>query len=132
MRNQIKFLIDGADAQSLRMFWVLNFHLSAVENDLALGLLIRPAQNFHQGGFACAILTKKYVDLAAPQFKIDLVQGHYTGERLPYLTHFQNWAICHIGVTFSGAVARLSRRAAVLEVEPSLTVGLPPRTLEPR
>src|SRR5258705_6067127 len=110
MRNQIKFLIDGADAQSLRMFWVLNFHLSAIENDLALGLLIRPAQNFHQGGFACAILAKKYVDLAAPQFKIDLVQGHYTVGRLPYLTHFQNWAICHMGVTFSSDKSHFAPR----------------------
>jgi hypothetical protein len=36
------------------------------------------------------------MNFAPPQLKINVVQCHDAGERLPDVTHFQNGSICHV------------------------------------
>ena len=57
---------------------------------LAGAFLISPAQDFHERGFAGAVLTEEDMNFAAPQLEINVVQSHDAGKRLPDVTHFQN------------------------------------------
>src|SRR6266542_442846 len=83
MRDEIKFLVDGADAQGLRVLWISDLDVLTVKNDLARTLLIGPAENFHERGFARAVLAEKDMNLAPSQIEINVVQRHDAGERFP-------------------------------------------------
>src|SRR6266542_4632787 len=98
MRDEIEFLIDGAYAEGLGMLRILNLYFGAVENDLAGALLIGPAQDFHERGFARSVLAEEDVNFTPLQLKINVVKRHDTGERLPDMAHFQNGRFCHLGI----------------------------------
>src|SRR5436190_1243790 len=101
MRDEIEFLVDGADADRLRVLRILNLDVLTVKNDLACAFLIGPAQNLHERGFARAVLAEKDMNLAASQIEVNVVQSHDAGERLPDVTHLQNGGICHLARPFS-------------------------------
>jgi hypothetical protein len=100
MRDEIKFLVDGADAQALRVLWVPDLDVLSVKNDLPRTLMIGSAQNFHERGFARAVLAEKDMNLTPPQIEINVVQSHDAGKGLPDMTHFQNGSVYHLDITF--------------------------------
>src|SRR6266536_1588080 len=98
MRDEIEFLIDRADAKRLRMPGILDLNLSTLEKDLSGTLMICPTEDFHERGFACAVLAEEDMNFAPPQLKINVIQRHDARESLPDVAHFQNGGICHLGV----------------------------------
>src|SRR5881409_2878900 len=100
MRNEIEFLVDGTDAQRLRVLRVLDLYFLTVKKDFSCAFLISAAQNLHERGLARTILAEKDMNLASSQIEINVVQSHDARKRLPDMTHLQNGGICHLARPF--------------------------------
>ena len=63
-RQQVKFLVNDADAQILGVDRVVEGYIFILEEDGPLILFIGADHYFHQGGFASAILTYHRINLS--------------------------------------------------------------------
>ena len=75
--DQRQLLVDNGNA---RFFGVLNIaELAdfAIQNDITgVGTVtVNTGQNFHQGGFTCAVFADKCLDLALLNLKANVIQG---------------------------------------------------------
>ncbi len=85
--DQAQFLVDHAYAKFLSALWREVMDLLTPDEDAALALGNRSAEDLHQSRLASAILTQQDVHLTFVQIKVDVIQGVYAGELLVYLLH---------------------------------------------
>ena len=81
-RNQIDFLVDGADAQSAGLAGGADLDGMAVEADFAFVAAKRAGHDFDQGRLARAVFSQQGVHLAGVDTEIDLVKRPHSRKRL--------------------------------------------------
>ena len=86
----IQLLMDNSNTQLLRLFgtqvivgFAEDLHCAAVSG-------VDAAENFHQCGFARAVLPQQSHDFTGTQFKVNIVQRFHTGEALANTLHGNN------------------------------------------
>ena len=86
----IQLLMDNRNTQLLRLFgtqvivgFAEDLHCAAVSG-------VDAAENFHQRGFARAVLSQQSHDFTGTQFKVNIVQRFHTGEALANTLHGNN------------------------------------------
>ena len=85
----VEFLVDRDDAGVLRLAGCGEINRSALEDHLTGVALIHAGQDFHQGGFARAVLTHEHMDFALADIEVDIGERQHAGEAFGDPTHFE-------------------------------------------
>ena len=86
--DQLKVLVDHADAQCIGIVGVFDLDDLSVFLDLSLFRLIQTEENAHQGRLAGAVFAKQGVYLAFPQLKCDVIICNDARKPLRDVEHF--------------------------------------------
>ena len=85
----VEFLVDGDDAGILRLAGRGEVDRLALEDHLTGVALIHAGQDFHQGGFARAVLADKHMDFAPADIEVDIRERQDAGEAFGDPAHFE-------------------------------------------
>ena len=88
-------LVDHADAGGDGVAWARELNRLLVNQDLAGVGLIKPIEDVHQGGLACAVLTQQAKNLAIAHLEADVVVSEHTRKALGYTPKFQLHAVAY-------------------------------------
>ena len=88
--HQLEVLMHHADAQTVRVVWVLDLDLLPVFPDNALFRLVHAEQHAHQRGFARAVFPQQGVDLALFQLQRYVVVCDDTRELFGDVAHLDD------------------------------------------
>ena len=72
--------MNESDPQLHRVGDVVDLHRLTIHKNFTFVRLIHPAEDFHQGGFARAVLAAKREHFALADFEAHVVQSDHTGE----------------------------------------------------
>src|SRR3989442_4950222 len=78
--QDVKFLMNESDSQAERIGDVVNANRCAAYTQFAAVRLVNAAEDFHQRGFARAILSHQSNDFAFADLQADVVERHHAGE----------------------------------------------------
>ena len=82
--QDVQFLVDERDAVAHGVIDAVDFHRLAVNKDFPGVRLVDAAEDFHQRGFARAVLADQRDDLARINFEVHFAQREHAGEALGY------------------------------------------------
>ena len=85
MLAHVQLLVDDGYSQLLGRFRGEIPYAFAENPDLSLVSCVDAAEDFHKGGFACAVLSQKGHDFSALQIKLYLVKRQHTRKRFCYV-----------------------------------------------
>ena len=91
--GQVQLLIDGADAQPLRIVGGVDLHLLTIEVNFALILLIGAREYLHQRGLARAVFAQQRVAFALLHAQVHMIQRQYAREFFNDAAHLKKF--CH-------------------------------------
>ncbi len=80
--NQVQFLIDDADALPQCFARIGKTHRLTIEQNFALGGLLRSGENMHQRGLAGTVFTDQTVNFTGVEIKVHVIQRQHAGEFL--------------------------------------------------
>src|SRR5689334_16324138 len=92
-RDEIDFLIDGADAPTLRVQWRLERAIVPVKKNSSFIATIDACEHLNECRFACAILTDESMYFATLHMNRGVGECNRTGEPLGNVLHLQQHSV---------------------------------------
>ncbi len=89
------FLMNGRYAVIGRILRRRQMHRLAVDEDFTFIGLVNAGEDFHERGFACAVLADQCGHLTGIERDIDVIERTHTGKCLGNAAHFQNGLVRH-------------------------------------
>ena len=102
-------LMNHADAESVGIVGVVDFHFDPIFFDDALLRLIKTEEHAHQGALARTVLSEQCVNFAFFQLKGDIIICNDTGESFGNVQHFYSILLQNRPASFSMNVKNRNR-----------------------